>query len=112
MQLSVGWWIAGEIIVDGTDFRNAAHFRFKADTFATSEMFNELALFSRQQGDSVAIVGKPLITCILLGISGAWNNRSYQRTLFIPPNIRKTEILLCFLSASRLDVSLAEALNT
>ena len=25
--------IAGEIVVDGTDFRNNAHFRFKADLF-------------------------------------------------------------------------------
>jgi glutamate dehydrogenase len=27
------WHIAGEVIVDGTDFRNGAHFRFKADLF-------------------------------------------------------------------------------
>ena len=25
--------IAGEIVLDGTDFRNGAHFRFKADLF-------------------------------------------------------------------------------
>jgi glutamate dehydrogenase len=33
--LSHGWicWVAGEIIPDGTDFRNGAHFRFKADLF-------------------------------------------------------------------------------
>ena len=25
--------VAGEVVVDGTDFRNGAHFRFKADLF-------------------------------------------------------------------------------
>ena len=26
-------WIAGELVLDGTDFRNGAHLRFKADLF-------------------------------------------------------------------------------
>jgi hypothetical protein len=26
-------YVAGEVVVDGTDFRNGAHFRFKADLF-------------------------------------------------------------------------------
>lgn len=25
------WGIAGEVVLDGTDFRNGAHLRFKAD---------------------------------------------------------------------------------
>ena len=28
-----GRYVAGEVVVDGTDFRNGAHFRFKADLF-------------------------------------------------------------------------------
>ena len=27
------FFIAGEVVLDGTDFRNSAHFRFKADLF-------------------------------------------------------------------------------
>lgn len=41
-------------------------------------------------------------------LCGIWR---YQHTLLIPPNIQKTKIILCFLSASRLENSLAEALN-
>jgi glutamate dehydrogenase len=26
-------YVAGEVVIDGTDFRNGAHFRFKADLF-------------------------------------------------------------------------------
>lgn len=32
-QIKFGCFTAGEVIVDGTEFRNTAHMRFKADLF-------------------------------------------------------------------------------
>ena len=32
-MLNRGLYIAGEVVLDGTDFRNGAHLRFKADLF-------------------------------------------------------------------------------
>jgi hypothetical protein len=32
-SIQTGVYAAGEIVLDGTDFRNSAHFRFKADIF-------------------------------------------------------------------------------
>ena len=33
LQLKAELILAGEIVLDGTDFRNGAHLRFKADLF-------------------------------------------------------------------------------